>query len=155
LALAGLTESSRIKAIGTVSVSILSQTERSVHQPVPLQEGRKPRYLFRKNLSSEIFLILIAISVLPPVLVPRHSEFAPGHSLLPFQQLTEPAMPHNVSYSATGFNNSHSHLSPQSAGPNSPISNVNSPATQTTNPQSPFSSNGMPGKEDCRKSIES
>lgn len=27
--------------------------------------------------------------VLPPVLVPRHSEFAPGHSLLPFQQLPE------------------------------------------------------------------
>ena len=25
--------------------------------------------------------------VLPPVLVPRHSEFAPGHSLLPYQQV--------------------------------------------------------------------
>lgn len=38
--------------------------------------------------------------VLPPVLVPRHSEFAPGHSLLPFQQMpvSEPNMPHNVSY---------------------------------------------------------
>lgn len=41
--------------------------------------------------------------VLPPVLVPRHSEFPPGHSLLPFQQLPEPNMPHNVSYSGTGF----------------------------------------------------
>ncbi|XP_028167752.1 protein mothers against dpp [Ostrinia furnacalis] len=41
--------------------------------------------------------------VLPPVLVPRHSEFAPGHSLLPFQRTTEPAMPHNVSYSGSGF----------------------------------------------------
>ena len=26
--------------------------------------------------------------VLPPVLVPRHSEFAPGHSLLPYQQVS-------------------------------------------------------------------
>lgn len=41
--------------------------------------------------------------VLPPVLVPRHSEFAPGHSLLPFQRTTEPSMPHNVSYSGSGF----------------------------------------------------
>lgn len=40
-----------------MSVPILSQTERSVHQPVPLQEGRKPRYL-RKNISSEILIIL-------------------------------------------------------------------------------------------------
>ncbi|XP_058060895.1 protein mothers against dpp isoform X2 [Anopheles bellator] len=45
--------------------------------------------------------------VLPPVLVPRHSEFAPGHSLLPFHQMNEPNMPHNVNYSSTGFNNSH------------------------------------------------
>lgn len=41
--------------------------------------------------------------VLPPVLVPRHSEFAPGHSLLPFQRQAEPSMPHNVSYSGSGF----------------------------------------------------
>ena len=36
--------------------------------------------------------------VMPPVLVPRHSEFAPGHSLLPYQQIPEPNMPHNVSF---------------------------------------------------------
>lgn len=93
--------------------------------------------------------------VLPPVLVPRHSEFAPGHSLLPFQQLPEPAMPHNVSYSAHGFGNQSlgmpgpssikpgsdrpmpGALSPLSANanPTSPMSNVSSPA-----PQSPYSS---------------
>ncbi|EFX70037.1 hypothetical protein DAPPUDRAFT_300607 [Daphnia pulex] len=56
--------------------------------------------------------------VLPPVLVPRHSEFAPGHSLLPFQQLPEPAMPHNVSYSAHGFGNQSVGLT-QAPGPSS------------------------------------
>jgi hypothetical protein len=86
--------------------------------------------------------------VLPPVLVPRHSEFAPGHSLLPFQQLPEPAMPHNVSYSAGGFTNggpgSHSHLSPS---PNSPMSSVPSPGSTHSNPQSPYGSNGLPGMQ--------
>lgn len=95
--------------------------------------------------------------VLPPVLVPRHSEFAPGHSLLPFQQLPEPAMPHNVSYSAHGFANQPvglqgpsgvkpsertvvNALSPLSSNinPTSPMSNVSSPA-----PNSPYSS--LPG----------
>lgn len=84
--------------------------------------------------------------MLPPVLVPRHSEFAPGHSLLPFQQLPEPAMPHNVSYSAGGFTNggpgNHPHLSP---GPNSPMSSVPSPGSTHSNPQSPYGSNGLPG----------
>ncbi|CAH1408001.1 unnamed protein product [Nezara viridula] len=69
--------------------------------------------------------------VLPPVLVPRHSEFAPGHSLLPFQQVAEPAMPHNVSYSGTGF----------SGGPSSPISSVSSPSAPS--PHSPYSPNGL------------
>lgn len=71
--------------------------------------------------------------VLPPVLVPRHSEFAPGHSLLPFQQITEPAMPANVSYTGTGS---------FSGAPSSPLSSVPSPTSAT--PQSPFSSNGFP-----------
>lgn len=96
--------------------------------------------------------------MLPPVLVPRHSEFAPGHSLLPFQQLPEPAMPHNVSYSAHGFANQTVNIT-QAAGPSntknmdrpvtmsslsvganptSPMSNVSSPA-----PNSPY--NSLPG----------
>ncbi|KAF2351986.1 MAD Dwarfin-type [Trinorchestia longiramus] len=43
--------------------------------------------------------------VLPPVLVPRHSEYAPGHSMLPFnnQQVNDVGMPANMSYSHNGF----------------------------------------------------
>jgi len=97
---------------------------------------------------NEPYSILLFFPVLPPVLVPRHSEFAPGHSLLPFQQLPEPAMPHNVSYSAGGFTNggpgSHSHLSPS---PNSPMSSVPSPGSTHSNPQSPYGSNGLPGMQ--------
>ncbi|KAH8392518.1 hypothetical protein KR215_010028 [Drosophila sulfurigaster] len=69
--------------------------------------------------------------VLPPVLVPRHSEFAPGHSMLQFNQMAEPSMPHNVSYSNSGFN-SHS-LS------NSNTS-VGSPSSVNSNPNSPYNS---------------
>uniref|UniRef100_T1JFI8 Mothers against decapentaplegic homolog n=1 Tax=Strigamia maritima TaxID=126957 RepID=T1JFI8_STRMM len=81
--------------------------------------------------------------VLPPVLVPRHSEFAPGHSLLPFQQLPEPSMPINVSFNTQGFptvsssiNNPGSPLgSPASLGPvQSPPNNLNASA-----PNSPYS----------------
>lgn len=45
--------------------------------------------------------------VLPPVLVPRHSEYAPGHSLLPFNnhQVNDVSMPANISYSHNGFIN--------------------------------------------------
>lgn len=71
--------------------------------------------------------------VLPPVLVPRHSEFAPGHSLLPFQQIAEPNMPHNISYSSQGFSSGH-------LSPNSPMSSVPSPGSVSSNPQSPYSS---------------
>ena len=84
--------------------------------------------------------------VLPPVLVPRHSEFAPGHSLLPFQQLPEPAMPHNVSYSAHGFANQGlgmpgpSNLKP----PDRPIANALSPLSASTNPTSPMSNVSSP-----------
>ncbi|KAI5709451.1 hypothetical protein M8J76_003664 [Diaphorina citri] len=70
--------------------------------------------------------------VLPPIVVPRHSEFAPGHSLLPYQQMAEPTMPHNISYSNNGFNQ-----------PHSPLSSVSSPAS-SNNPHSPYQSNGLP-----------
>ena len=46
--------------------------------------------------------------VMPPVLVPRRSEFAPGHSLLPYQQIPEPNMPHNVSFNQQGYPGPHS-----------------------------------------------
>lgn len=80
--------------------------------------------------------------VLPPVLVPRHSEFAPGHSLLPMHQLVEPTMPHNVQYSTTGFTSPHmgpqSPLSPHNMAPQSPLSSISSPGPVHSNPQSPF-----------------
>lgn len=59
--------------------------------------------------------------VLPPVLVPRHSEFAPIQA--PFHQTPDPTMPHNVNYGNVGFINY-----PNS--PNSPtmstVSSINS-----------------------------
>ncbi|XP_014211661.1 protein mothers against dpp [Copidosoma floridanum] len=85
--------------------------------------------------------------VLPPVLVPRQSEFAPGHSLLPFHQLTDPTMPHNVSYSSTGFNTTNANAVNSGVNPNSPISTISSvpsPGSTNTNPQSPYGSNGLP-----------
>jgi len=42
MAVAGPTESSWVKATGLLWVSILSQTERSLHQPVPLQACGEP-----------------------------------------------------------------------------------------------------------------
>jgi len=73
--------------------------------------------------------------VLPPVLVPRHSEFAPGHSLLPYQQVPEPSMPHNVSFGQNGP------LPPPSFGspPPPPQSPLSPTSSSCTNPQSPFS----------------
>ncbi|XP_013387280.1 mothers against decapentaplegic homolog 5 [Lingula anatina] len=55
--------------------------------------------------------------VLPPVLVPRYSEYPPDHTgqLAPFQQVPEPTMPYNVSF-PHGFGPS----SPASSGPGSP-----------------------------------
>lgn len=87
--------------------------------------------------------------MLPPVLVPRHSEFAPGHSLLPFQQLPEPAMPHNVSYSAHGFANQAVGLN-QAPGPSNsksmerPVASTLSSLSGSTNPTSPMSNVSSP-----------
>ena len=36
--------------------------------------------------------------VLPPVLVPRHSEFPPAHLMPPYQPVPEPMMPHNIAF---------------------------------------------------------
>lgn len=58
--------------------------------------------------------------MMPPVLVPRHSEFAPGHSLLPYQQIPEPNMPHNVSFNQGGYPSPHSPYNTQPGPPHSP-----------------------------------
>nr|XP_027235064.1 protein mothers against dpp-like [Penaeus vannamei] len=81
--------------------------------------------------------------VLPPVLVPRHSEFAPGHSLLTFQQQHPEPMPNNVSFSQNGFVHSpmggasHPQMGSQTiTGVNQPPSPVVSPSSQS--PLSPY-----------------
>ncbi|KAK2170388.1 hypothetical protein LSH36_3g22069 [Paralvinella palmiformis] len=74
--------------------------------------------------------------VLPPVLVPRYSEYPSG--LAPFQQVQEPSMPYNVSY-PHGFQQS-----PSSSGPGSPSfglpADTPPPPYQTQNPHSPHNS---------------
>jgi len=84
--------------------------------------------------------------VMPPVLVPRHSEFAPGHSLLPYQQIPEPNMPHNVSFNQNGYPGPHSPYDPRA--PHSPLSNVPSPGSATSghsyNPHSPNAHSPVP-----------
>lgn len=71
-----------------------------------------------------MFLYFYVI-VLPPVLVPRYSEYpsGPGQSSLPpFQQSPEPAMPQNVSFDPNGFHQQSQQgpHSPASSGPGSP-----------------------------------
>ena len=82
--------------------------------------------------------------VLPPVLVPRHSEFAPGHSLLPYQQVPEPSMPHNVSFGQNGplpapfINTGSPGPGPAPLSPVSPLTPLSS-VSSGPGPQSPFS----------------
>lgn len=100
--------------------------------------------------------------VLPPVLVPRHSEFNPQHSLLvQFRNLThnEPHMPLNATYPESfqqphngggssgggGGGGSSFSISPNSPYPPSPASSgtyPNSPAS--SGPSSPFQ---LPGTQ--------
>ncbi|XP_022258815.1 protein mothers against dpp-like [Limulus polyphemus] len=82
-------------------------------------------------------------AVLPPVLVPRHSEFPPGHPVVSnFQQVPEPSMPHNVSYSHQGFTSPPPSLNnisgPAGIGVPSPGSTISS-----SSPNSPF---GLPAE---------
>lgn len=94
-------------------------------------------------------LFLFIFSVLPPVLVPRHSEFNPHLSLLAKFRNTslhsEPLMPHNATYpesfqhpSCAPFPSSPSHMFSQS--PNS-ISYPNSPGS-SSGPGSPYQLTG-------------
>ena len=59
----------------------------------------------------------LCVSVLPPVLVPRYSEFPSGSTMPSFQSVPEPNMPHNVTYP---FQQQHS-PNPPSSGPGSPF----------------------------------
>jgi len=84
--------------------------------------------------------------VLPPVLVPRYSDPIPGgvggsSPLMPYQQMPEPSMPHNVSYGQNGFN-----TAPQQINTiNSPASTAGGSAAGAGGPLSPgMSSAGIP-----------
>ncbi|KAJ8028250.1 Mothers against decapentaplegic-like 1 [Holothuria leucospilota] len=73
--------------------------------------------------------------VLPPVLVPRHSESVPSHSLLPYRSLPEPPFPHNATFPQS-FQQSQS---PQpNMPPSSPLQPQPSPGTSSIDPNSPY-----------------
>lgn len=135
----------------------------SHHELKPLEHCQYPFSAKQKDVCINPYHYKrVESPVLPPVLVPRHSEFAPGHSLLSFQQ-PEP-MPNNVSFTSNGFvhaqlassNSGHgSHLSGGGGGgngsitgsmtginqPPSPVSSVVSPASQSPHsPHSPYGS---------------
>ncbi|XP_069754585.1 mothers against decapentaplegic homolog 5 isoform X2 [Narcine bancroftii] len=81
--------------------------------------------------------------VLPPVLVPRHSEFNPQHSLLvQFRNLShnEPHMPHNATF-PDSFQQPNSNpfpISPNSPYPPSPASSTYPSSPASSGPSSPF-----------------
>lgn len=97
-----------------------------------------------------LFFPLSSFPVLPPVLVPRHSEYNPQHSLLAqFRNLgqNEPHMPLNATF-PDSFQQPNSHPfphSPNSSYPNSPGSSSSTyPHSPTSSdPGSPFQ---MPGR---------
>lgn len=101
----------------------------------------------------------LLFSVLPPVLVPRHSEFNPQHSLLvQFRNLShnEPHMPLNATFPESFQQHSGGSsfpISPNSPYPPSPASSgtyPNSPAS--SGPSSPFQ---LPGTHNTSQDIDS
>lgn len=90
----------------------------------------------------------VCFPVLPPVLVPRHSEFNPQHSLLvQFRNLShnEPHMPHNATFpdSFQQPNSTPFSISPNSPYPPSPASSTYPSSPASSGPSSPFQ---LPGK---------
>ncbi|CAG7727810.1 unnamed protein product [Allacma fusca] len=79
-------------------------------------------------------------AVLPPVLVPRHSEFAPPSGLLAYSPVVDPAMPHNVAYSP---HNGFSSNSSSNNGPHSPPISIPSPGG--SQPHSPYATSSCTG----------
>lgn len=95
-----------------------------------------------------VLLCLFFFPVLPPVLVPRHSEFNPQHSLLvQFRNLShnEPHMPHNATFpdSFQQPNSTPFSISPNSPYPPSPASSTYPSSPASSGPSSPFQ---LPGK---------
>lgn len=90
----------------------------SHHELKPLETCQYPFSANEKDVCINPYHYMrVESSVLPPVLVPRHNDFVPGHSLLSFQ-CPEPAVTSNVSYPSPASTNS----SPGS--PRSPYSNM-------------------------------
>jgi len=99
-------------------------------------------------LSVLVLLCCFFFPVLPPVLVPRHSEFNPQHSLLvQFRNLShnEPHMPHNATFpdSFQQPNSTPFSISPNSPYPPSPASSTYPSSPASSGPSSPFQ---LPGK---------
>lgn len=94
---------------------------------------------FYKRLIGCMILIFFFI-VLPPVLVPRHSEFAPNHALMQYQQqrqqqLGDSSISQNVSFPNNGFNQQ---------SPSSPINGAASTAS-SGGAHSPYQVNCLAG----------
>lgn len=108
---------------------------------------------YRFSTFSFLSPLFLFFPVLPPVLVPRHSEYNPQHSLLAqFRNLgqNEPHMPLNATF-PDSFQQPNSHPfphSPNSSYPNSPGSSSSTyPHSPTSSdPGSPFQ---MPGRLEC------
>lgn len=103
-------------------------------------------YISGFNLNA--FGICLFFAVLPPVLVPRHSEFNPQHSLLvQFRNLShnEPHMPHNATFpdSFQQPNSTPFSISPNSPYPPSPASSTYPSSPASSGPSSPFQ---LPGE---------
>lgn len=120
----------------------------SNYDPPPQRFSHLGRPKWRLHFLTVCFSIPVCSSVLPPVLVPRHSEFNPQHSLLvQFRNLThnEPHMPLNATFPES-FQQPHSGGGSSNTGgggsfpisPNSPY--PSSPASSGTYPNSPASS---------------
>lgn len=123
----------------------------SHHELKPLEQCEYPFSAKQKEVCINPYHYKrVESPVLPPVLVPRHSEYPPGHPMLSntFQAVPEPAMPHNVSFSAQGFtspppNSALSGTLSPPAAPASSLSGVASPSSSISSsaPNSPF---GLP-----------
>ncbi|XP_011504911.1 PREDICTED: protein mothers against dpp-like [Ceratosolen solmsi marchali] len=87
--------------------------------------------------------------VLPPVLVPRHSEFAPGRLPVTFQQHSESTMPQNMSYYSNDFNsggmaaNSTGSIDGSGNSPVSSYGSVSSPINAANNHNPYGANNGL------------
>ena len=87
-----LTMSSRFNTLASIAANLGILKQRMIYQtvltPQALDICEFPFTAKQKDVCINPYHYKrVESPVLPPVLVPRHSEFAPGHSLLPYQQV--------------------------------------------------------------------